>query len=244
MSLWAATVITNLVSAVPYIGNDIVQWLWGGFCVGNPTLNRFFSFHYIMPFIIVGLVIVHIILLHEPGSNNPLGVDGNVDKIPFHPYSTIKDAFGLVLLMLSLGWFIFFEPNVMGHPDNYIPANPLVTPPHIQPEWYFPFVYTILRSIPDKLLGVIAMLCAILVLLVLPFVHTSNIRSHQFRPLAKISYWFFIGNFFILTYIGAQPPEEPWVTIGQLCSLFYFAYFLIITPLIGYIENKLLKLTI
>lgn len=244
MSLWAATVITNLVSAVPYIGNDIVQWLWGGFCVGNPTLNRFFSFHYIMPFIIVGLVIVHIMLLHEPGSNNPLGVDGNVDKIPFHPYSTIKDIFGLVLLMIALGAFIFFEPNIMGHPDNYIPANPLVTPAHIQPEWYFLFVYTILRSIPDKLLGVIAMLAAILVLLALPFIHTSNIRSHQFRPLAKIAYWFFIGNFIILTYIGAQPPEEPWVTIGQLASLFYFAYFLIFTPIIGYIENKLLKLAI
>jgi ubiquinol-cytochrome c reductase cytochrome b subunit len=244
MSLWAATVITNLVSAVPYIGNDIVQWLWGGFCVGNPTLNRFFSFHYIMPFIILGLVIVHIILLHEPGSNNPIGIDGNVDKVPFHPYSTIKDVFGLVLLMICLGWFIFFEPNIMGHPDNYIAANPLVTPPHIQPEWYFLFVYTILRSIPDKLLGVIAMLCAVLVLIILPFVHTANIRSHQFRPLAKIAYWFFVGNFFILTYIGAQPPEEPWATIGQIASVFYFSYFLIITPFIGYIENKLLKLTI
>ena len=244
MSLWAATVITNLVSAVPYIGNDIVQWLWGGFSVGNPTLNRFFSFHYIMPFIIVALVIIHIMLLHENGSNNPLGIDGNVDKIPFHPYSTVKDAYGLVILMIALGGFIFFEPNLMGHPDNYIPANPLVTPPHIQPEWYFLFVYTILRSIPDKLLGVICMVAAIIVLMTLPFVHTSNIRSHQFRPLAKLAYWFFIGNFILLTFIGAQPPEEPWVTIGRLASVFYFAYFLIITPVIGYIENRLLNLTI
>jgi len=243
MSLWAATVITNLVSAVPFIGTDIVEWLWGGFCVGNPTLNRFFSFHYIMPFIIVGLVIVHIILLHEDGSNNPIGVDGNIDKIPFHPYSTVKDIFGTIILMVLLGGFIFFAPNYMGHPDNYIPANPLVTPPHIQPEWYFLFVYTILRSIPDKLLGVIAMVAAILVMLTLPFLHTCNIRSHQFRPLAKISFWFFVGNFCILTYIGAQPPEYPWVAIGQCASIFYFAYFLIITPTIGWLENRLLKLS-
>jgi len=242
MSLWAATVITNLVSAVPFIGTDIVEWLWGGFSVGNPTLNRFFSFHYIMPFIIVGLVIVHIILLHEEGSNNPIGVDGNIDKIPFHPYSTVKDVFGTVLLMIAICGFIFFAPNYMGHPDNYIPANPLVTPAHIQPEWYFLFVYTVLRSIPDKLLGVIAMVAAILVLLTLPYLHTSYIRSHQFRPLAKIAFWFFVGDFVVLTYIGAQPPEYPWVTIGQCASIAYFAYFLIITPVIGWIENRLLRL--
>jgi ubiquinol-cytochrome c reductase cytochrome b subunit len=242
MSLWAATVITNLVSAVPYVGTDIVEWLWGGFSVGNPTLNRFFSFHYIMPFIIVGLVIVHIILLHTDGSNNPIGVDGNIDKVTFHPYSTVKDVFGLVVLIILIGLFIFFAPNAMGHPDNYIPANPLVTPPHIQPEWYFLFVYTILRSIPDKLLGVIFMVLAILVMMTLPILHTCYIRSHQFRPLAKIAFWFFVGNFLVLTYIGAQAPEYPWVTIGQCASIFYFAYFLIFTPIIGLIENRLLRL--
>jgi len=242
MSFWGATVITNLVSAVPFLGEDIVHWLWGGFSIANPTLNRFFSFHYIMPFIIAALVILHIIALHQDGSNNPIGVDGNIDKVPFHPYHTVKDLFGIIAFSIIFAFFIFFAPNLLGHTDNYIPANPLVTPPHIQPEWYFLFAYTILRSIPNKLLGVLAMGGAILVLLLLPFTHTSYIRSHQFRPIAKFIYWLLIADFLILTWIGACPPEAPWVLIGQISSILYFSYFLLITPALGILENKLLKL--
>ena len=242
MSFWGATVITNLVSAVPILGEDIVHWLWGGFSVANPTLNRFFSFHYIMPFIIVALVVLHIIALHEDGSNNPTGIDGNVDKVPFHPYHTIKDAFGIIVFAIFFSAFVFFAPNLLGHTDNYIPANPLVTPPHIQPEWYFLFAYTILRSIPDKLLGVVGMGAAILVLLALPFTHTCYIRSHQWRPIGKVLYWLLIADFLILTWIGACAPEAPWVLIGQIASVLYFAYFLVITPLVGLLENALLKL--
>ena len=243
MSFWGATVITNLISAIPYIGNDIVQWVWGGFSVDNPTLNRFFSLHYLLPFALAGLSLVHLIALHEHGSNNPLGVDSNIDKIPFHPYYTSKDLFGYMVFAVFFSAFIFFAPNLLGHPDNYIPANPLVTPAHIQPEWYFLFAYAILRSIPDKLIGVIALFASLLVLLVLPFNHFSKIRSHQFRPIAKIFFWFFVSDFFLLTYIGAQAVEEPWVTLGQLASVFYFSYFLIILPLVGILENKLLKLS-
>lgn len=241
MSFWGATVITNLVSAVPFLGEDIVHWLWGGFSVANPTLNRFFSFHYIMPFIILALVVLHIIALHEDGSNNPTGIDGNVDKVPFHPYHTIKDAYGIVVFSIMFAFFIFFAPNMLGHADNYIPANPLVTPAHIQPEWYFLFAYTILRSIPDKLLGVLGMGFAILVLLVLPFTHTSYLRSHKWRPIAKLLYWLLVADFIVLTWIGACAPENPWVWIGQLASVLYFSYFLVITPLVGILENKLLK---
>ena len=195
-----------------------------------------------MPFIIAALVIVHIVALHEDGSNNPIGVDGNIDKVPFHPYHTIKDAFGIIVFATMFAFFIFFAPNLLGHTDNYIPANPLVTPPHIQPEWYFLFAYTILRSIPDKLLGVLGMAGAILVLLVLPHTHTCYIRSHQFRPIAKLLYWLLVADFLILTWIGACAPEAPWVLIGQISSVIYFAYFLIITPAVGILENKLLKL--
>ena len=241
MSFWGATVITNLVSAVPFLGEDIVHWLWGGFSVANPTLNRFFSFHYIMPFIILALVVLHIIALHEDGSNNPTGIDGNVDKVPFHPYHTIKDAYGIVVFSIMFAFFIFFAPNLLGHADNYIPANPLVTPAHIQPEWYFLFAYTILRSIPDKLLGVLGMGFAILVLLVLPFTHTSYLRSNKWRPIAKLLYWLLVADFIVLTWIGACAPENPWVWIGQIASVLYFSYFLVITPLVGILENKLLK---
>lgn len=240
MSLWGATVITNLISAIPYVGTDIVEWVWGGFSVSNATLNRFYSLHYLLPFGLAGLALVHLIALHEHGSNNPVGVDGNIDKIPFHPYYSIKDLFGYGVFAIFFSFFIFFAPNYLGHPDNYIPANPLVTPPHIQPEWYFLFAYAILRSIPDKLLGVLALFASLLVLFVLPYLHTSKIRSFQFRPFSRLLFWFFVGNFFLLTYIGAMPVEEPWVVIGQICSMFYFGYFLVLNPLAGILENKLI----
>jgi len=240
MSFWGATVITNLLSAIPFIGNDIVQWVWGGFSIANPTLNRFFSLHYLLPFVLAGLVVVHLIALHVDGSNNPLGVNGNADKIPFHPYYSTKDLFGFCVFAIFFSCFVYFAPNLLGHADNYIPANPLVTPPHIQPEWYFLFAYTILRSIPNKLLGVIALFASLLILLVLPHVHTCKIRSNQFRPISKFLYWILVADFVILTFIGAQVPEAPWVLIGQIASVFYFSYFLILTPLIGIIENRLI----
>lgn len=236
----SATVITNLISAIPFVGTDIVEWVWGGFSVSNATLNRFFSLHYLLPFALAGLALVHLIALHENGSNNPVGVDGNIDKVPFHPYYSIKDLFGYGVFAIVFTLFVFFAPNYLGHPDNYIPANPLVTPPHIQPEWYFLFAYAILRSIPDKLLGVIALFASLLVLFVLPHIHTSKIRSSQFRPLGRVLFWFFVGDFFLLTYIGAMPVEEPWVIIGQVCSVLYFGYFLVFNPLAGIIENKLI----
>ena len=240
MSFWGATVITNLISAIPFIGQDIVEWVWGGFSVSNATLNRFFSFHYLFPFVLTALVLVHLIALHEHGSNNPLGVNSNIDKVPFHPYFIFKDWLGFILFTIFFGLFVFFAPNVLGHSDNYIPANPLVTPAHIVPEWYFLFAYAILRSIPDKLLGVIALAFSLFVLFTLPFLHTSKIRSMQFRPISKIFYWMLVVDFFLLTYIGQCPVEEPWYTIGQISTIFYFGYFLILTPVLGILENKLL----
>lgn len=238
MSYWGSVVITNLISAVPYIGQDIVEWVWGGFSVSGATLNRFYSIHYTLPFIIAGLAIVHLIALHEHGSNNPVGVEGDIDKVPFHPYYSIKDVFGYGVFIIFFATIVFYAPNLLGHPDNYVPANPLVTPPHIQPEWYFLFAYAILRSIPNKLLGVIALFGSLLILLVLPYVHVSQIRSSQWRPLGRVLFWFFVGNFALLTYIGAMPVEEPWVQVGQLASIFYFGYFVILLPVTGYIENN------
>lgn len=241
MSFWAATVITNMLSAIPWIGVDLVQLVWGGFSVDNATLNRFFSLHYLLPFLIAAVVVIHLIALHQHGSNNPLGVGSNIDKVPFHPYFTYKDIFGFFVFGLFFAYFVYFEPNLLGHPDNYIPANPLVTPAHIVPEWYFLPFYAILRSIPSKLGGVIAMVGAILILLVLPFVHTSEVRSSSFRPIAKKVFWFFVADVLLLGWLGGKPVEEPYILIGQIATIFYFSYFVILTPLIGYIENILVK---
>jgi ubiquinol-cytochrome c reductase cytochrome b subunit len=241
MSFWAATVITNMLSAIPWIGIDLVQLVWGGFSVDNATLNRFFSLHYLLPFILSALVMVHLIALHQHASNNPLGIGSNIDKIPFHPYYTYKDLVGVFMLGLLFAYFVYFEPNLLGHPDNYIPANPLVTPAHIVPEWYFLPFYAILRSIPSKLGGVIAMVGAILILLVLPFVHTSEVRASSFRPIAKKLFWFFVADVLILGWIGGKPVEDPYILIGQISTIFYFSYFVILTPIVGYIENILVK---
>lgn len=240
MSFWGATVITNFVSAVPYIGNQIVQWIWGGFGVGNATLNRFFSLHYLFPFILAGLSIIHLTLLHLSGSNNPIGVGLKNDVITFHPYYTIKDLYGILILTTLIISLICFVPNVLGDPENYIKANPLVTPVHIMPEWYFLFAYAILRAIPNKLGGVIALALSIIVLFILPFVHTSSIKGLGFRPFGKICYWLFISNFFLLTWIGSKVVEEPFIFIGQISSIFYFSYFILIIPVIGLIDNSLI----
>ena len=239
MSFWGATVITNLFSAIPLVGTFIVEWLWGGFSVDNATLNRFFSLHYLMPFIISGLTLVHLSLLHTVGSNNPLGLNTNVDTISFYPYFYVKDLLAFFVLLFLLSFFVFFYPNALGHSDNYIQANPLVTPPHIVPEWYFLPFYAILRSIPDKLGGVIAMISAILVLLLLPIINTSEIRSSKFRPLFSVAYWFLVSDFLLLGWIGQKPVESPYIEIGMYATLFYFIFLLLLIPLLGYIEKKL-----
>jgi len=241
MSFWGATVITNLFSAIPVVGKFIVEWLWGGFSVDNATLTRFFSLHYLLPFLIVCLTIIHLSLLHKDGSNNPLGINKNVETISFYPYFYVKDLFSFFIFLFIFSIFIFFAPNLLGHPDNYIPANPLVTPPHIVPEWYFLPFYAILRSIPDKLGGVIAMVSAILVLLLLPIINTSEIRSTKFRPIFGILYWFLVSDFLILGWIGQQPVEEPFIQIGMFATGFYFAFFLILLPLSGIIEKFLIN---
>jgi len=240
MSFWAATVITNLFSAIPFIGNDIVLWLWGGFSVDNATLNRFFSLHYLLPFVLAALAIAHLIALHEYGSNNPLGIVSVYDKIPFHPYFSSKDLFGFILFLVFFAIILFFYPNLLGHPDNYVAANPLVTPSHIVPEWYLLPFYAILRSIPDKLGGVIAMASAIFILMVLPITHTSKIRSSAFRPINKKIFWFFIVICVLLGWIGGSPVEDPYLIIGQVATLLYFSYFLVIVPVVGWIENLLM----
>ena len=237
MSFWAATVITNLASAVPYVGEDIVQWLWGGFSVDNATLNRFFSLHYLLPFIIAALSIIHVIFLHEYKSNNPLGIALGHDTVPFTPYYTVKDIFVVVVFLIFFGFFVFFMPNYLGHTDNYIPANPMVTPTHIVPEWYFLPFYAILRSVPDKLGGVVLMVSAIIILGVLPFIHKPAIRSASFKPISRIFFWFFIVNWVILGWIGGCPIEIPYFLIGQLSSAFYFFYFIILLFLINFIEH-------
>nr|YP_783973.1 cytochrome b [Galaxiella nigrostriata]BAF34215.1 cytochrome b [Galaxiella nigrostriata] len=240
MSFWGATVITNLLSAVPYVGNDLVQWIWGGFSVDNATLTRFFAFHFLFPFVVAGATILHLLFLHETGSNNPAGLNSSADKISFHPYFSYKDILGFAALLLTLIILALFFPNLLGDSENFIPANPLVTPPHIQPEWYFLFAYAILRSIPNKLGGVLALLFSILVLIVIPILHTSKQRSLTFRPLTQVLFWALIANVSVLTWIGGMPVENPYIIIGQVASIIYFMIFLVLVPLTGWAENKAL----
>nr|AFH36728.1 cytochrome b [Telestes pleurobipunctatus]AFH36729.1 cytochrome b [Telestes pleurobipunctatus]AFH36730.1 cytochrome b [Telestes pleurobipunctatus]AFH36733.1 cytochrome b [Telestes pleurobipunctatus]AFH36736.1 cytochrome b [Telestes pleurobipunctatus] len=241
MSFWGATVITNLLSAVPYMGDTLVQWIWGGFSVDNATLTRFFAFHFLLPFVVAGATILHLLFLHETGSNNPAGLNSDADKISFHPYFSYKDLLGFVAMLLALTSLTLFSPNLLGDPENFTPANPLVTPPHIQPEWYFLFAYAILRSIPNKLGGVLALLFSILVLLVVPILHTSKQRGLTFRPVTQFLFWTLVADMFILTWIGGMPVEHPYIVIGQIASVLYFALFLVLVPLAGWVENKALK---
>ena len=240
MSLWGATVITNLVSAIPYLGTDIVIFIWGGFSVGNPTLTRFFSLHYLLPFILAGLVAYHLASLHENGSNNPLGISSNMDKIYFHPYFTTKDIYYFMIFFLFFSYFLFFFPNYLGHPDNYIPANPLVTPLSILPEFYLLAPYAILRTIPDKLLGIITLLFSLLILFILPLQSTFAIRSYTLRSTSRIAFWLFIGSYLTLLICGALPVEIEIINLSIIASIYYFSYFIIIIPLLNFIDSILL----
>uniref|UniRef100_A0A7S8WSR8 Cytochrome b n=8 Tax=Pantosteus TaxID=3411133 RepID=A0A7S8WSR8_9TELE len=241
MSFWGATVITNLLSAVPYVGNELVQWIWGGFSVDNATLTRFFAFHFLLPFVVAAATVIHLLFLHETGSNNPAGINSDADKISFHPYFSYKDLLGFAAMLLALTSLALFSPNLLGDPDNFTPANPLVTPPHIKPEWYFLFAYAILRSIPNKLGGVLALLSSILVLMVVPILHTSKQRGLTFRPATQFLFWTLVADMIILTWIGGMPVEHPFIAIGQIASALYFALFLVLAPLAGWLENKALE---
>nr|QJA16392.1 cytochrome b [Ips acuminatus] len=239
MSFWGATVITNLVSAIPYLGNTIVQWIWGGFAVDNATLSRFFALHFILPFIISAFVMIHLLFLHQTGSNNPLGLNSNIDKIPFHPFFTFKDLLGALIMLFLLTILSLQAPYLLGDPDNFTPANPLMTPAHIQPEWYFLFAYAILRSIPNKLGGVIALILSIAILYILPFSNKKKFQSNQFYPINKILFWSLLSIVMLLTWIGARPVENPYIILGQLLTIFYFSFFLI-NPLTAKLWDKLI----
>lgn len=239
ISFWGATVITNLISAVPYLGDSIVKWLWGGFSVNNATLNRFYSFHFILPFIIIILVIIHLIFLHETGSSNPIGLNRNIFKIPFNPYYSIKDILGFIIIILTLLLICLLNPYILSDPENFNKANSIITPIHIQPEWYFLFAYAILRSIPNKLGGVIALLISILILMILPFNIIYKIKGFKFYFINQIIFWNFIALFIVLTWIGARPVENPYIIIGQISSILYFSYF-ILYPYINILTDSII----
>ena len=240
MSFWAATVITNLFTAIPLIGESITTWFWGGYAVDNPTLNRFYSLHYLVPFLILGLVILHIWALHIPGNNNPTGIEikkPSKDTIPFHPHITIKDLFALLVFLIIFLGFVFFSPDILGHPDNYIPANPMVTPYHIVPEWYLLPFYAILRSVPDKLGGVVLLFASLLILLALPWLDRSKVRSAVFRPIYKQFFWLFVIDILVLGYMGAMPAEGTYLLIARIGTAYYFLHFLIILPFVSLVEK-------
>nr|YP_009110248.1 cytochrome b [Aphelasterias japonica]AIW65066.1 cytochrome b [Aphelasterias japonica] len=240
MSFWGATVITNLVSALPYIGTTIVQWIWGGFSVDNATLTRFFAFHFLFPFIIAALAVVHLLFLHQTGSNNPTGIESTFDKTPFHTYFSTKDLTGFVIMFIALSSIVLLSPTLLNDPENFNPANPLVTPLHIQPEWYFLFAYAILRAIPNKLGGVLALAAAILILFAVPILHTSNNQANTFRPASQYFFWILVSVFIILSWLGSQPVEEPYILLSQLASVSYFSLFILLIPITAQIENNLI----
>jgi quinol-cytochrome oxidoreductase complex cytochrome b subunit len=239
MSFWGATVITSMVTAIPIAGKPIVEWLWGGYTVNNPTLNRFFSIHFFLPFLIAGMSLIHLALLHKVGSSSPIGSDTGIDDLPFYPYFASKDIFAFFCFMLFFATFVFYFPNVLNHPDNYIPANPYKTPAHVVPEWYFLPYYAILRSIPHKAGGIIAMIGSIAVLFLIPFINTSIIRNTTYRPIFKICFWIFLADFIILTWIGQKPVRTTYIFVGQIATFYYFTFFLILIPLVGTFESKL-----
>jgi ubiquinol-cytochrome c reductase cytochrome b subunit len=239
MSLWGATVITNMVTAIPVAGKPIVQWLWGGYTVANPTLNRFYTLHFVLPFIIAGVTLIHLALLHKVGSSSPIGSDTGVDDVPFYPYFFSKDLFAFSVYLLVFGIFVFYFPNVLNHPDNYIPADPLHTPAHVVPEWYFLPYYAILRSIPHKAGGIVAMLGSLLVLFLIPFTNTSEIRNTTYRPIFKIFFWLFIADFIVLTFIGEKPVRDAYIFTGQVATFYYFLFFFILIPVVGRVESFL-----
>nr|AOY39381.1 cytochrome b [Psephenidae sp. BMNH 842687] len=240
MSFWGATVITNLLSAVPYIGNMLVQWIWGGFAVDNATLTRFYSIHFLLPFLMMALTMIHLLFLHQTGSNNPLGINSNLDKIPFHPYFSYKDILGFLILMMMMTILTLSNPYLLGDPDNFIPANPLVTPIHIQPEWYFLFAYAILRSIPNKLGGVIALVMSILILMFIPFINKQKFQGMQFYPINQILFWNLLSIVLLLTWIGARPVEDPYILVGQILTILYFLYY-ILNPISSFIWDKMIN---
>nr|AEE37253.1 cytochrome b [Hemidactylus lavadeserticus]AEE37255.1 cytochrome b [Hemidactylus lavadeserticus]AEE37256.1 cytochrome b [Hemidactylus lavadeserticus] len=241
MSFWGATVITNLMSAVPYIGTQLVEWLWGGFAVSNATLTRFFTLHFLLPFLIFATMLLHLMFLHETGSNNPTGLNTNSDKIHFHPYFTYKDLLGAGLMLTTTMYLSLFTPLLLGDPENFTPANPLSTPPHIKPEWYFLFAYAILRSIPNKLGGVLALLLSITILLIIPLLHNSNQRTNTYRPLTQMWFWLMIANILLLTWLGGQPVEPPFITMGQITSATYFLIPLILMPATNKLEHTMMN---